>query len=80
MGKMKGLKSLRVVLVDPSAQGIWENSWLELEKTIMRPVQGVTVEGEFEVTLPYASCDVERDMGACKVRLRRPGEVVEGQP
>lgn len=77
---MKGLKSLTVVLVDPSAQDIWENSWLELEAAIMQPVKRVKVEGEFEVTLPYASCDVQRDMGASQVRLRRPGEVVEGQP
>jgi hypothetical protein len=77
---MKGLKSLRVALVDPSAQDIWENSWLELEAAIMQPVKRVQVEGEFEVTLPYASCDVDRDMGACKVRLQRPGEAVNGQP
>lgn len=77
---MKGLESLRVVLVDPSAQGIWENSWLEHEATIMLPIQKVQVKGEFEVALPYASCKVDRDMGICKVRLRRPGEMVEGQP
>lgn len=74
---MSGLESLKVVLVDPSAQGIWENSWIEHEEEIMRPVMQVRVEGVFEVVLPYARCDAARDMGGCGVRLRRPGEVEE---
>ncbi|KAJ4370131.1 hypothetical protein N0V86_008867 [Didymella sp. IMI 355093] len=77
LAKMKGLKSLKVVLVDTSAQGIWEDSWLELEAAIMEPVKKVKLEGRFEVTLPYASCDVERDMGASAVRLFRPGDVFD---
>ena len=69
---MSGLKSVSVTLVDPSAQGIWENSWLELEAQIMEPIKRVLGLREFEVILPYASCDVDRDMGGCSVMLRRP--------
>lgn len=71
---MRGLKSLVVVLVDPSRQGIWEEKWLQLEERLLEPVKEVRGLGEFEVVLPYASCDAERDMGACSVRLRRPDE------
>jgi hypothetical protein len=71
---MKGLKILNVTLVDPSAQSIWENNWLELEAEILEPIKRVLGVREFEVVLPYASCNVERDMGNCGVRLRRPGE------
>lgn len=88
---MKGLQSLKVTLVDPSAQDIWETSWLELEATIMEPIKKVRLqacrdpalrdramcEEGFELTLPYVSCDVGRDMGGSGVRLRRPGDVVE---
>ncbi|KAF1927793.1 uncharacterized protein M421DRAFT_22295, partial [Didymella exigua CBS 183.55] len=75
MASMKGLQSLKVTLVDPSAQGIWESSWLELEAAIMEPVKKVKLRAPqdgFELTLPYASCNVERDMGASAVRLRIP--------
>lgn len=77
---MKGLKSLKVTLVDLSAQGIWENSWLELEAAIMEPIKKVRLRDVvFEVTLPYASCDIDRDMGNGVV-LRRPGDEGDGQP
>lgn len=71
---MRGLKSLAVTLVDPSNQGIWEEKWLDLEAQLLEPVKLVMGLREFEVVLPYASCDVERYMGACGVRLRRPDE------
>ena len=74
LASMKELKSLNVTLVDPSAQSIWENSWLELEAQIMEPIKRVLGVREFEVVLPYASCNAERDMGSCGVRLRRPGD------
>lgn len=74
---MAGLRSLCVRLVDPSQQGIWEGNWIELEGLILEPLKKVRVRGLFEVVLPYERCDVERDMGACRVRLRRPGEVEE---
>ncbi|KAF3009859.1 hypothetical protein E8E13_010600 [Curvularia kusanoi] len=74
LANISGLKRLGVVLVDPSAQGIWENNWLELESVILEPVKDVKVQ-DFEVVLPYRSCDAGRDMGTCGVRLRRPGEV-----
>ncbi|KAF2628373.1 hypothetical protein BU25DRAFT_34285 [Macroventuria anomochaeta] len=73
LASMKGLKTLSVMLVDPSQHGIWENNWLELEGVILEPVKKARV-AEFEVVLPYASCDTERDMGSCGVRLRRPDE------
>lgn len=81
LASMKGLKSLSVTLVDPSAQGIWENNWLELEAVILEPVKKVKglEKGGFEVVLPYQSCDAERDMGDCGVRFRRPNEVEEEQ-
>lgn len=71
---MNGLRSLSVVLVDPSTQGMWENNWLQLESAILKPVKKVKAPS-FEVVLPYQSCDVERDMGTCRVRLLRPGEI-----
>ena len=76
---MKGLKILTVVLIDPSAQGIWERNWLELEGQLLEPVKRVTKPREFEVVLPYASCDIERNMGGCLVRLRRPDNGVDTQ-
>ena len=74
LASMKGLDSLSVTLVDPSAQGIWESGWLELEAQIMEPVKRVVGVGQSEVVLPYASCDVGRVMGSCGVRLRRPSD------
>lgn len=73
---MSGLHSLYVRLVDPSHNAIWEGSWLELEPVILEPVKKVRVE-MFEVVLPYERCETERDMGSCRVRLRRPGEIEE---
>jgi hypothetical protein len=71
---MDGLESLSVVLVDPSTQGMWENNWLQLEGAILEPVKKVKASS-FEVVLPYQSCNIERDMGTCGVRLRRPGDI-----
>lgn len=76
LASMTGLKSLIVVLVDPSSQGIWENNWLELESVILEPLKKVRAPN-FEVVLPYQSCDADRDMGYCQVRLRKPGDVEE---
>lgn len=77
---MMGLRILTVVLIDPSAQGIWERNWLELEGQLLEPVKRVTRPREFEVVLPYASCDVEMDMSGCLVRLRRPDDGEDTQP
>jgi hypothetical protein len=71
---MQGLKSLSVVLVDPSSQGIWERNWLELEAQLLGPVSKVVRPIDFEVVLPYASCEVGRDMGPSHVVLKRPNE------
>ena len=76
LASLTGLQSLGVVLVDPNPRGIWESQWLELEEVILEPLKKVRV-GRFEVTLPYARCDAERDMGGCGVRLLRPGETGE---
>ena len=82
LASMKGLQSLAVTLVDTSAQGMWESGWLELEAQIMEPLKRVEGVRHFEVVVPYASCDIERNMGGCGVKLKRPGEgeAVEGQP
>lgn len=79
LASMSGLQSLCVRLVDPSQNNIWEGNWLELENLILEPVKKVRVEA-FEVVLPYDGCETERDMGSCRVKLRRPGEVEQGQP
>lgn len=80
LASMKGVKSLTVALVDPSAHSIWENNWLELEAVILEPVKRVVGLAQFEVVLPYASCDAERDMGSCGVRLRLPDGGEDRQP
>jgi hypothetical protein len=76
---LQGLKTLHVVLIDPSPQGIWERNWLELEGQLMEPVKRVVRPRLFEFVLPYASCGVERDMGGSCVRLRRPDDDDEAQ-
>ncbi|XPS79009.1 hypothetical protein M3J09_011003 [Ascochyta lentis] len=74
LASLKGIKSLSVTLIDPSAQDIWEEKWLEHEAQLLEPVKQVAGVRNFELVLPYASCDVERDMGGCGVRLMRPNE------
>ncbi|KZM22039.1 hypothetical protein ST47_g6778 [Ascochyta rabiei] len=74
LASMKGLESLSVTLIDPSNQGVWEEKWLDLEDQLMEPVKQVKGVRDYELALPYASCDIDRDMGGCGVRLRRPDE------
>ncbi len=73
LASMKGLEKLTVELTDPSAHGLWESNWLELEETILQPLKNVRVK-DFEVVLPYQRCSVDKDMGNCAVRFRRPNE------
>lgn len=71
---MEGLEELYVVLGELRPElTTWERSWLELEDTLLEPVKLVLRPRMFVLTLPYESCRVERDMGECRVVLRRPG-------
>jgi hypothetical protein len=72
LASLQSLRSLCVVVTDPSPQRMWEGNWLELEALLLEPVKRVVRPGRFELVLPYAGCDVERDMGESRVRLRRP--------
>ena len=69
---MKGLRDLYVVLVDPSPQGMWERSWVELEEQLLAPVREVKGPRWFEVVLPFATCRTDWDMGESRVVLRKP--------
>lgn len=69
---MQGLETLHVVLIDPSLQGIWERNWLELEAQLLEPVKKVVKPKEFRMIMPYASCELERDMGKSCVVLKKP--------
>jgi hypothetical protein len=71
---LQGLRDLYVVITDPSLQNLWENNWLQLEAMLLEPVKKVILPRQFELMLPYAGCDVERDMGESKVKLRKPEE------
>lgn len=73
---MRGLRDLKVSIIDPSADGIWEAHWLGLESLLLESVKKVTTVGlrRFDVVMPYASCRVDWDMGESNVRLIRPVE------
>jgi hypothetical protein len=72
IASMTGLRDLYVVISDPSPQGIWERSWVELEEQLLRPVKEVTRPSQFELMLPFSSCSTDWDMGESKVTLRTP--------
>jgi hypothetical protein len=74
LASMQGLRDLHVVITDPSPQHMWESNWLELETLLLEPVRKVVLPRRFELVLPYAGCDVKRNMGESRVRLRRPEE------
>ncbi|KAF1936599.1 hypothetical protein EJ02DRAFT_358744 [Clathrospora elynae] len=83
LASMQGLKSLYVVLVDPSPQHMWERTWLELEEQLLQSVKHVTRPNVFELMLPYASCGTKWNMGQSRVVLTKPDggsvEEEEGQ-
>lgn len=72
LSRMKALRDLKVSIVDPSAEGIWEGHWLGVEEVLMDAVKRVKTPRRFEVVLPYAGCKTDWDMGGCNVRLTRP--------
>jgi hypothetical protein len=72
LSNMATLRTLRVVILDKSIDGIWEAQWLSLEDTLLEPVKAVLTPGMFEVMLPYATCRVDRDMGQSKCVLKKP--------
>ncbi|KAF2727209.1 hypothetical protein EJ04DRAFT_479405 [Polyplosphaeria fusca] len=74
LARMKGLRDLRVVLVDPTPGRTWEARWLDLEEQLLEPVKEVVGPRWFEVVLPYASCETDWDMGESRVVLRVPVE------
>lgn len=76
---MEGLKDLRVVLLDPSRDGIWEGHWLELEHLLLEPVKKVVRPRCFEIMLPYATCGLDWDMGESRCVLRRPEGEEDGE-
>ncbi|KAF2686814.1 hypothetical protein K458DRAFT_297585 [Lentithecium fluviatile CBS 122367] len=69
---MAGLRELRVVLIDKSPDGIWEQQWLSLEERLLGPVKRVCRPRDFVVVLPYRSCRVDWEMGGSGCVLRRP--------
>jgi hypothetical protein len=73
MSRMKALRDLRVVIVDPSPDSTWEAHWLGVEEVLMDAVKRVQTPRRFDLLLPYAGCRVDLDMGGCNVRLLRPG-------
>ncbi|KAJ4305586.1 hypothetical protein N0V90_001117 [Kalmusia sp. IMI 367209] len=74
LARMKGLRDLRVTIVDPSPDQLWEGHWLGVEGTLLEAVKRVRGVRRFEVVLPYASCRVDWDMGDSGVRLVKPVE------
>jgi hypothetical protein len=71
MGK-GGLRDLRVVVLDKSPDGIWEQQWLGLEEKLLERVKEVHGVRKFVVVLPYNSCGVDWDMGESGCVLVRP--------
>lgn len=78
---MRSLRDLKVAILDPSPDGIWQAHWLSMEERLLESVKKVTQSGlrRFELVLPYTECRLDWDMGDCKVQLRRPVEVQEGE-
>ena len=71
---MEGLQDLRVTIVDPSAERLWQPHWLALEELLMESVKNVRNLNlrRFELLLPYTGCNIDRDMGESKVKLLLP--------
>lgn len=78
---MRSLRDLKVAILDPSPDGIWQAHWLSMEERLLESVKKVTQSGlrRFELVLPYTECRLDWDMGDCIVQLRRPVEVQEGE-
>lgn len=76
---MQSLRDLRVVLIDPSRDSIWEGHWLEIEDVLLEPVKKVTGPRRFELMLPYATCGLDWDMGESNVILRKPEAEEDGE-
>jgi hypothetical protein len=74
LASMQGLRNLHVVITDPSPQHMWESNWLQLETLLLEPVRKVILPRQFELVLPYVGCDVKKNMGESRVRLRGPEE------
>jgi hypothetical protein len=74
ISSMQGLRHLRVVLMDPSPQQLWQLNWLDVEDTLLDSVRTVTKPRDAVVVLPYPTCRTDWDMGDSTVRLRIPGD------
>ncbi|KAF1972439.1 hypothetical protein BU23DRAFT_467815 [Bimuria novae-zelandiae CBS 107.79] len=72
LSRMSRLQDLRVTIVDPSPEGIWQVHWLDVEGLLMESVKMVCTPRRTEVVLPYAGCRVDWDMGGSNVRLLKP--------
>ncbi|KAL5399307.1 hypothetical protein PMIN06_007182 [Paraphaeosphaeria minitans] len=72
LASMKRLRDLRVSIVDPSPEGIWEGHWLGVEGILIEAMKRVRIPRNYEVMLPYASCRVDWDVGGCNAKLLRP--------
>ncbi|KAF2643705.1 hypothetical protein P280DRAFT_215033 [Massarina eburnea CBS 473.64] len=79
LASMRGLKDLRVVIVDSSRDGIWEAQWLSLEGKLLEVIKRIKGGRFTEVMLPYASCRLDWDMGESGVVLRKPEAEVLGE-
>ncbi|KAF2263000.1 hypothetical protein CC78DRAFT_534406 [Lojkania enalia] len=79
LAHMKGLRDLRVVLIDPSRNAMWETHWLELEGDLLECVKAVRQTRWFELALPYESCSTDWDLGGGVVLRKPEGDVEEDQ-
>ncbi|KAI4608038.1 hypothetical protein J4E83_009221 [Alternaria metachromatica] len=70
IANMQGLRHLRVILMDPSPQWLWQSEWMELENMLLDSVRMVTKPRDAIVVLPYPSCRTDWDMGESTVKLR----------
>jgi len=70
IANMQGLRHLRVILMDPSPQWLWQSEWMELEDMLLDSVRMVTKPRDAIVVLPYPSCRTDWDMGESTVKLR----------
>lgn len=73
---MQGLRDLKVTIIDPSPEGIWEAHWLGLEPLLLESVKKVKTPGlkKFVVVMPYANCRLDWDLGDCNAQPIRPIE------
>jgi len=77
IANMQGLRHLRVILMDPSPQWLWQSEWMELEDMLLDSVRMVTKPRDAIVVLPYPSCRTDWDMGESTVRLRIFGQATD---